>query len=82
MHTGRHNFDIFPVPEHTAKKPFRDRTAANIACADKEDAFHVSDGASERHPNVELSVLKSIYALWEVRLLRIGASRQRKLPLF
>ena len=82
MHTGRNNFDIFTVPEQTAKKPFRDRTAANIACADKEDAFHVSDGASERHPNVELYVLKSIYALWEVRLLIIGASRQRELRLF
>ncbi len=82
MHTGRNNFDIFTVPEQTAKKPFRDRTAANIACADKEDAFHVSDGASERHPNVELYVLKSIYTLWEVRLLINGASRQRELRLF
>jgi hypothetical protein len=60
MHTGRNNFDILTVPKQTAKKPFRDRTAANIACADKEDAFHVSDGASERHPNLELNVLKSI----------------------
>ena len=58
--TGRFNFDVVTIANQTAKKPFRDRAAANIACADKEDAFHGSRGASERHPNLELNVLKSI----------------------
>jgi hypothetical protein len=60
VHAGRKNFDVSTVTKQTAKKPFRDGTATNIAGADKEYAFHGSRGASERHPNLELNVLKSI----------------------
>jgi len=77
MHTGRKNFDVFTVPEQTAKKPFRNRTAANIACANKEDAFHVSDGASERHFNVGANLFKSIW-----RRVRFGAPSGRALRFF
>ena len=58
--TGRFNLDVVTIANPTAKKPFCDRAAADIACADKEYAFHGSRGASERHPNLELNVLKSI----------------------
>jgi hypothetical protein len=50
MHAGRKNFDVVAVSNQTTKKPFRDRAATNITCADKEDAFHGSHGASERQP--------------------------------
>ncbi len=83
VHAGGRNFDVLTIAEQTAKKPFRDWAAANITCADKEDAFHVSDGASERHPNLELNMLKSISAMVRSLLIqRIGASRQRELQLF
>jgi hypothetical protein len=60
VHTGRNNFDVFSVPKHAAKKPFRDRAAADITCADKEDAFHNSESASERNPNLKSNRSKSI----------------------
>src|SRR5437667_4434755 len=60
VHTGRNNFDVLSVPKHTAKKPFRNRTAADITCTDKEDAFHSSESASERIPNLESNRSKSI----------------------
>jgi hypothetical protein len=55
VYTGRNNFDVLSVPKQTAKKPFRNRAAADITCADKEDAFHNSESASERNsqPRVE-----------------------------
>jgi hypothetical protein len=60
VHTGRNNFDVFSVPKHAAKKPFRDRTAADITRAYKEDAFHSSESASQRNPNLESNRSKSI----------------------
>jgi len=49
MHARRKNFDVSTVTKQTAKKPFRDWAATNIAGTDKEDAFHVSGAASARH---------------------------------
>ena len=60
VHTGRNDFDVFSVPEHAAKKSFRDRAAADITCTDKEDAFHNSESASERNPNLKSNRSKSI----------------------
>ena len=60
VHTSRGNFDIFPVPKHLAKNPFRDGTAANVTCADKKDAFHDSGGANGRNSNVGSNVPESI----------------------
>jgi hypothetical protein len=60
VHTSRNNFDVLSVPKQTAKKPFRNRAAADITCADKEDAFHNSESASERNPNLKLNWSKSI----------------------
>ncbi len=62
MDTGRNNFDVLTIANQTTKKPFRDRAATNIACADKEDAFHGSHGASERQSNLEANGSKSIQA--------------------
>jgi hypothetical protein len=62
MHAGRKNFDVSTVTKQTAKKPFRDWAATNIAGADKEDAFHVSGAASARHANLEANGSKSIKA--------------------
>src|SRR5581483_1494257 len=60
VHTGRNNFDVLPVAKQTAKKPFCNRTAADITCTDKEDAFHNSESASERDSNLESNWSKSI----------------------
>jgi hypothetical protein len=57
---GRKNFDVLAIANQTTKKPFRDRAATNITCADKEDAFHGSHGASERLSNLEANGSKSI----------------------
>jgi hypothetical protein len=65
VHTGRSNFDVLSVPKQTAKKPFRNRAAANITCADKEDAFHNSESASERNPNLKSNRSKSILPIRE-----------------
>ncbi len=51
VHTGRNNVDVFSVPKHATKKPFRDRAAADITRTDKEDVFHSLDSASERYSN-------------------------------
>jgi hypothetical protein len=63
VHSGRNNFDVLSVPKHAAKKPFRNRAAADISCTDKEDAFHNSDGARERYCNLKLNWSKSIQGL-------------------
>src|SRR5437870_1140335 len=62
MDTGRNNFDVLTIANQTTKKPFRDRASTNITCADKEDAFHGSHGASERQSNLEANGSKSIQA--------------------
>jgi hypothetical protein len=72
MHTGRNNFNVLSVPKQAAKKPFRNRAAADITCADKEDAFHNSESASERDSNLELNWFKSILPMWERRLRSIA----------
>jgi hypothetical protein len=61
VHASRDDFDVLSVPEQTKKKPFCDRAAANIACTNKEDAFHDWNGASERNSNLESNLLKSIW---------------------
>jgi hypothetical protein len=53
VHTGRNNFNVLSVPKQTAKKPFRNRAAADITSTDKEDAFHNLESSSERNPNLE-----------------------------
>ena len=63
MHTGRNNFDVLSVSQQTAKKPFRNRTAADITRADKEDAFHNSESASERNSNLKSNWSKSILSM-------------------
>ena len=45
VHTSRGDFDVSPISQQPAKKPFRDGTAANVTCAHKEDVFHDSGGA-------------------------------------
>jgi hypothetical protein len=60
MHTGGNNFDVLSVAQQAAKKPFRNRTAADITRADKEDAFHNSESASERNSNLKSNWSKSI----------------------
>ena len=42
VYTGRENVYVLTIANQTTKKPFRDRAATNITCADKEDAFHGS----------------------------------------
>jgi len=58
--TSRKNFDVLTIANQTTKEAFRDRAAANITCANKEDAFHGSRGASERQSNLEANGSKSI----------------------
>ena len=40
MHTGGSDFDVLAIPDQPAKQSFRDRTAADVAGANKKDAFH------------------------------------------
>src|SRR5438067_13220065 len=65
VYTSRGNFDIFSVPKHLAKNPFRDGTAANVTCADKKDAFHDSGGTSGRDSNLGSNVPESICRMWK-----------------
>jgi hypothetical protein len=60
MHSSRGYFDVSSVSEQTAKKTFRNRTAANVTCADKENVFHDFGSASARDSNLELNLSKSI----------------------
>src|SRR5262249_18801514 len=76
MHTGRNHFNVFSVPKQTAKKSFRNRAAADITCADKEDAFHNLESASERASNLESNWFKSILP-WKEKYWRpFGAKRR------
>jgi hypothetical protein len=74
VYTRRDDFDVFLVSEQTVKKPFRNRAATNITGADKEDAFHNSESASERNPNLKANPSKSI-------LPRNCARRSRSIAL-
>jgi len=60
VHTSRGDFNVSPISQQTAKKPFCDRTAANVTCANKEDVFHDLDGARERDSNLKSNPPKSI----------------------
>ena len=53
VHPSRGNFNVSPISKQTPKQPFRDGTAANVTCADKEDVFHDSGSASERDSNLK-----------------------------
>jgi hypothetical protein len=80
MNAGRSHFDVSPISEQTAEKPFRNRATTNVTGADKEDAFHDSSGSRERVVNVELNVSKSIWRLSRsVRVGQLGA-RQKFAP--
>jgi hypothetical protein len=79
VHTSRNNFDVLSVPKQTAKKPFRNRAAADITCADKEDAFHNSESASERNSNLESNWFKSIL---RCRITRRRARRSRPTQIY
>jgi hypothetical protein len=48
VNTRRKHLNVLGISDQTAKEPFRDRAAANITCADEEDAFHGSGGANVR----------------------------------
>ena len=61
VHPSRGNFNVSPISKQTPKQPFRDGTAANVTCADKEDVFHDSGGASARDSNLESNKPKSIW---------------------
>lgn len=63
MYAGGGHFDVSPISEQTAKKPFRNRATTNVTCADKENVFHNSGRASERNFNLELNLPKSIWRL-------------------
>jgi hypothetical protein len=51
------------VPKQTAKKPFRNRAAADITCTNKEDAFHNLEGASERDSKPKVELVQVNFAL-------------------
>ena len=40
VNAGRSDFDVFAIADQPVKQSFGDRTAADIARANKEDAFH------------------------------------------
>jgi hypothetical protein len=40
VHSGRCDFDVFAIPNEPAKQSFGNGTSADIAGANKEDAFH------------------------------------------
>jgi len=60
VHAGRRDFYVFPIANQAAEKPFCDRTPANIACADKEDAFHGSERTASAFIKLEANRFKSI----------------------
>jgi hypothetical protein len=61
VHAGRRDFDVFAISDQPAEQPFRDRTAADIASANKEDTFHDWRRACQRANNLirsrQLSIL-------------------------
>ena len=59
MHSCRRDFDIFAITNQTPKEPFRDGAAANVARADKENAFHDWRRASARMNNLKSNMIKS-----------------------
>jgi len=66
MYASRGDFNVSSISEQATKKPFRNRAAANVTCADKEDVFHDSGGANERNSNLESNLSKSIWRLGSV----------------
>ena len=57
MYPGGRNFNIFAIADQALEKSFRDRTAANIASANEEDAFHGGGRAGERKSKVQSNLL-------------------------
>ena len=47
----RRDFDVLPIASQPTKKPFRNRTPTNVACADEEDIFHGRNAQRARSPN-------------------------------
>jgi hypothetical protein len=60
VHAGGCNFDILAVANQAAKKAFRDRAPANVACADEEDVFHGSERAAGAFIKLKANLSKSI----------------------
>ena len=55
VHSGRSHFDVFAIADQPAKQSFGNRTAADIARANKKDAFHDWRRARERENKVVLN---------------------------
>jgi hypothetical protein len=55
MHAGRSHLNVLAVGHKALKKPLRHRAAANVTCANEENAFH--DGAlrerTQNQPRIE-----------------------------
>ena len=51
VHPGRSDFDVLPIADQAAKKPFRNRASTNITCADEEDVFHGRNAQRTRLSN-------------------------------
>jgi hypothetical protein len=62
VYAGGCDFEIFSVTGQTAEKAFGDRAPTNIACADKEDAFHGLQHAASAFSKLEANLSKSIFA--------------------
>jgi hypothetical protein len=59
MDPGGRDFDVFAVAEQTTKKAFCHRAAADISCADEEDAFHDFEPAPCRQGKIRPNEIKS-----------------------
>ena len=58
MNASRRDVDVFTIASESPKKPLRDWTAANVAGANKENAFHGRGRACERTTNLVLNATK------------------------
>jgi len=63
VHAGRCDFDVLPVANQAAKKPFSDRAPTNVTCADEEDVFHGSDRAANAFIKLKANLSKSIFSV-------------------
>jgi hypothetical protein len=59
MHPGGSDLDVFAIAEQTAEQTLCHRAAADISCADEEDAFHDFEPAPCRQAKLRLNEIKS-----------------------
>jgi hypothetical protein len=59
VHAGRSDLDVFPIAKQSAEKSLSHGAAADIAGADKEDAFHDEKPAPCRLGKLRPNELKS-----------------------